>query len=272
MDRKILVLGFSTLLNLFGGPLRAETLEITFLDVDEGEAIFLESGNQTALIDSGNIATGTRVVQHLKKRGIDELDWVLLTHPHLDHSSGIFQILPQIPALQRYDNGQLLPQNQDIYRWYKDFFRSGDYRALREGETLSLGEARVVVLSSLQTGKSNMNRNSLVLLVEHDTVRLLLMADADASIEAQLMEKISNLSATLLKLGHHGAEDATSQEFLERVNPDYAVISINASNIRGYPSPRVLERLKEQRITLFTTYEDGNVRFRSDGKVLTIRP
>ncbi|MEH6591831.1 MAG: MBL fold metallo-hydrolase [Halioglobus sp.] len=270
MDRKIFVLGFSALLNLFVGSLQAETLEITFLDVDEGEAIFLESGNQSALIDSGNIATGTRVVQHLRKRGIDELDWVLLTHPHLDHSGGIFQILPQIPTRQRYDNGQLLPENQDIYRWYKDFFRSGQYRAVKEGETLSLGEARVVVLSSVQGGKSNMNKNSLVLLVEHDAVRLLLMADADASIEAKLMEQAYNLSATLLKVGHHGAEDATSQEFLERVNPDYAVISINAGNIRGFPSPRVLERLQEQRITFFTTYADGNVHFSSDGKVLKI--
>jgi len=267
MDRKIIVLALSTLLILISCTLRADTLDITFLDVAEGEAIVVKSGKHTALIDTGNIVSGHRVVQYLQSRDIAQLDMLLITHPHLDHLSGVFQILPHITVKQRYDNGQTLPQNQDIYRWYQDSFRTSNYRALNRGDVLALGETKLTVLSSLQTG--NMNRRSLVLLVEHGEVRVLLMGDADVSVEATMMEQIPNLNAKLLKLGHHGSENSTSQPFLDRVDPDYAVISTNADNIRGYPSPLIMDRVRQQGIDLLLTYEDGDICFRSDGEDLS---
>lgn len=86
--------------------------------------------------------------------------------------------------------------------------------------------------------------------------------------EKFLIKKYRKLKADLLKVGHHGADDVLLEEFLNRVNPEYAVISINKNNIRGYPSERVINMLVNKGVKLYITFRDGTVHFRSDGEKL----
>ena len=246
--------------------LKANALEITFLDVGEGEAIFLKSAGQTALIDSGNPLSGAVVTDFLKARGVNSLDKVIITHPHLDHMGGVFQILPRFTVKQRYDNGQNADPKNHLYRWYRQAYRNVNYQALKPGDRLTLGEAEILVLNSTQPDRSSWNKNSLVLMVSHRESRALLMADADASVEQKLLDQGALLSANLLKLGHHGHSDATTETFLQGVSPDFAVISINEDNARGYPSKKILNRLEEHSIKTLTTYEHGHLFFKSNGQ------
>ena len=246
--------------------LKANALEITFIDVGEGEAIFLESAGQTALIDSGNPLSGGKVAQFLQSKGIEHLDRVIITHPHLDHLGGVFQILSQFTLGQRYDNGQNPDPESDLYRWYRDAYRNEDYRPLTAGDTLTLGDTSILVLNAVQNKRTNWNQNSIVLMLSHGNSRALLMADADESVERDLLASGVSLNASLLKLGHHGHDDATSKVFLERVAPEFAVISINEDNLRGYPSAKVLDRLDQQSIEPLMTYQQGDLTFRSDGE------
>jgi competence protein ComEC len=267
MDRKILVLGLSALLWLISSSVRSAPLTITFLDVGEGEAIFIRNGNYSVLVDSGNVMTGSRVKAFLHSQGVRELDMTIITHAHLDHMSGIFHLLPGLELGRRYDNGQALPVG-DIFRWYQEFFRSGDYHVLAVGDELHMQDAQLTVLNSTLEGRTSLNRNSLVLRILHGEVTMLLMGDADATVEHDLLEKGAGLKAQLLKTGHHGSTYSSSNSFLDAVAPDYAVISIDKDNSRGYPSAEILKRFDERNIITLATYEQGKITFHSDGKTL----
>jgi competence protein ComEC len=262
MDRTLIALGI--FLSLLLSP-ASIALEITFLDVGEGEAIIVESGEQVGLIDAGNPMTAWKIVSFLRKENLPSIDVAIITHPHPDHFGGIFQVLPYINVVQRRDNGQNLPAGNDLFRWYTESFRSHNYRALETGEVLNLGDAEIRVLNGVQKGRTDLNQNSLVVMVSHGSSRALLMADAGVTVEKALMSGEQNLSADLLKVGHHGNSGATTQEFLDRVEPMTAVISTNCGNVRGYPTAETLAKLSNRGISTLTTCKEGDITFRSNG-------
>jgi competence protein ComEC len=271
MDRYGLALALYFALSLTAWSAQPAPLEVTFLDVGEGEAIVLISGDTAALIDAGNLASGHKIQSFLSKRGIATLDHVILTHPHLDHIGGIFHLVQALTLEQRYDNGETLDLRQDIFRWYTDMFRQDNYRPLSAGDKLTVGDALLQVIHPHRPAQGTRNQQSLVMRITHGGVTLLLMADVDKEIEQRLLARGDNLRANLLKVGHHGAADATSRQLLQAVNPDYAVISINRHNVRGYPSQQVLRRVQRSGARLVTTYELGDLVFTSDGRELSFK-
>jgi competence protein ComEC len=250
----------------------AEDLKVFFLDVGEGDAVYMEApGGKRLLVDTGNPITGHRVVEFLSKRGVSSLDVLITTHPDLDHIGGVFHVLQSIGADLRYDNGQLLDRGDcdDLYRWYADIFRKGGYRALETGDRIAVGPVIIDVLSSFDAGVSDWNTNSLVMMVTYGKTSILLAGDATLATERALLKRGARLKADVIKVGHHGAGDASSERFIEAVSPGYAVISVNRNNIRGYPDDKVVSGLKEKGIEVFFTYRDGDIVFESDGAVLT---
>jgi len=251
---------------------RGEELKVYFLDVGEGESsLIITPGGKKILIDAGNILSGFRVVDFLKERRISSLDAVIITHPHPDHMSGIFAIAKLIDIKKKYDNGQPLENSQcpDLMRWYSEFFRKGDYQVLKRGDKLKFDEVTFRVLSP-EKPDSDWNSNSLVLLMTYGSIRILFMGDAPVKVERELLNRGDPVSADVLKVGHHGASDVMSDAFLSRVNPTFAVISINRDNIRGYPDKRVLRMLKNRGVGTFITYEHGDILFTSDGEGLRV--
>lgn len=250
----------------------AEDLKVFFLDVGEGDAVYMEAPDgKRLLVDTGNPITGHRVVEFLSKRGVRNLDVLITTHPDPDHIGGVFHVLQSIGADLRYDNGQLLDRGDcdDLYRWYADIFRKGGYRALETGDRIAFGPVFIDVLSSFDAGVSDWNTNSLVLMVTYGKTSILLAGDANRTTERALLKRGARLKADVIKVGHHGAGDASSERFIEAVSPVYAVISVNSDNIRGYPDDKVVSGLKKKGIEVFFTYRDGDIVFESDGVVLS---
>ncbi len=246
----------------------AGELKVYFLDVGEGESIFIETPKgKKVLIDAGNIITGYRVYQFLKKEGVGEIDLLIVTHPHPDHMGGVFLILQAIKVKRWCDNGQLIDRNgSDLYRWYKEIFRKGNYCVLKGGDILKMGGVEFYILNPFEH-EGDWNTNSLVIKMRYRKTSFLFTSDANIRTENKLIERYGkNLKSDVLKVGHHGASDSTSEEFLKMVKPSYAVISINDNNIRGYPSEKTLKLLEDMNIKTYITYRDGTVLFVSDGE------
>jgi competence protein ComEC len=270
MGKKILAL--ISIILLWGLPVWADSLRVFFLDVGEGDAIYLETQEKKILVDTGNLITGYRVVNFLKERDIRQLDALIITHPHPDHMGGVFHVLQHLIVNELYDNGQPLEEStEDIYRWYTELYRGKNYRALMAGEIIKAGDALIAILWPEKLSQ-DWNENSLILRVTHGEVVFLLMGDAGIETEKALLNEDLPLGADVLKVGHHGARGTTSEVFLEAVSPTYAVISINEGNMRGYPDPNVVEKFIQKGIKFFYTYRNGDIGFESNGKSVGILP
>jgi len=250
---------------------QASQLTIHFIDLEEGEAILVQTPQQdNILIDTGNLLSGPDLLNYLREEGVNRLDCLVLTHPHLDHIGGVFLILPTLGADKVYDNGQNLNgfiKTDDILRQYIQLVRKHkNYEVLKALDSFRVGEVSFKVLSPEEEviSSSDFNTNSLVIMMQYKTFRYLLMGDATLLTEKGLLEQGLDLNASLLKVGHHGSDDASGNEFLKAVSPAAAIISVDADNLYGYPSDTVLRRLESQGIEVYRTDLQGNIVVRAD--------
>ncbi len=238
---------------------------LTVLDVGEGQAVLLHEGGHGILIDTGHPGMARHVLQRLSALGVEQLDYLILTHLHPDHAGGYFRLREQFPEAVLLYTGHPLPPGvrPDLTRWLNQAIMA-DTRRRRflAGDTLRWRGATLEALWPTSFSDANLNRHSLVLMIHYWGVRLLLMGDADVVVERALLER-GRLSGPvdLLVAGHHGAGDATSEGFLATIRPGYAVISVNSDNIRGYPAAAVVERLERSAGRLLRTDRDGELQF-----------
>lgn len=236
-------------------------LTLHFLDVDEGEVFLIESESGNILIDTGSLLNGYGLADYLRKNGVSRIKYLIITHLHPDHMSGIFFILPKFQIEKILDNGQALNEDNDIERWYGMLVRGREnYAVLKKGSRLQLGKTYLEVLWPAQPDYDSYNANSLVIRLNYkDNFSCLFMSDADSSVEGALLTEGVCLKADVLKVGHHGYKDATSGKFLETVSPQLAIISVGPKNRLGAPSPSVLESLKNNGTKVFRTDINGSI-------------
>ena len=227
------------------------------MDVGEGDAILIQAKNENVLIDTGNLLSGYKIVDYLKKNKVRKIKYLILTHPDLDHISGVFFILPKFEVREICDNGQGLT-DADVYRWYETLVRQRkNYAVLKQGDKLKIGNINLDVLWPINTKNGSFNENSLVVRLNGNNFNCLFAGDLDKTSEQRLLAGKLNFKSKILKIGHHGYMDATSPEFLEAVSPEVAIIS--ASRKEKAPSDVTLDTLKKKNIKIFRTDADGNI-------------
>ncbi len=230
---------------LCGCSLSAPTklLEINFINVGEGDSALLVTPNRNAiLIDTGSPLAIHKIRQALKDADLNKLSYLIVTHPDLDHIGGAFGLFREFNIQELLDNGQsVTPQStsNDVYRWY-DYIRKNidNYTQARSGDSILLDSVKLSILWP-PPGEldSNWNKNSLVLLVEYANRRILLMGDALRESElALLSNKTLPPNIDVLKAGHHGSKFSGELNFISHISPKITIISVDAENIRGYPS------------------------------------
>jgi len=248
----------------------APTLSIVILDVGDGDAILITtSQGHAALIDGGPRKTQVRDV--LKERAIGRLDFVINTHSHADHLTGLPAVLDGFPVGQMIDSGTV-----HYSKTYESYLAIVGQRGIplvtpRDITRFKLGPARLDVLrpsvyfTSERKDASPVNDSTPVIEVSYGAFSALLAGDATAATELQLVARGWLSPVTLLKVAHHGSDTSTSQPFLDVVKPQIAVISVG----KGYaelPSDAVLGRLKECGATIYRTNLHGNVTVSTDGR------
>ncbi len=250
-------------------------LTVTFFDVGQGDALFIESPTGTQiLIDGGPDST---VLQDLSAAlGFFDrtLDMVVATHPDADHVGG----LPDVFA--RYDVARVLLTENTGESATADAFRE---RAHAEGAQVSIarrgmrydiggGAVLSVLFPDRDVAHLESNTSSIVLQLTYGDHEFLFTGDAPQSIEDYLVLMYGKqLASDVLKVGHHGSRTSTSDLFVATVMPSYAVISSGRDNSYGHPHHEVLETLERARVNIKNTAVEGSISFLSDGVRLRIK-
>ncbi|MEA4831456.1 MAG: ComEC/Rec2 family competence protein [Oscillospiraceae bacterium] len=246
-----------------------EILRVTFIDVGQADSILVECGESVMLVDGGNKNDGDTVVSVLKKHGIDNINYMVATHPHEDHVGGLSGVLNYATVKKAYCS-----YNEYDSSAFRNFKKYLDKQSLEItlpvcGTVFYLGKAKVTIIGP-QRLYDSVNDNSIVLKLEYGDTSFLLMGDAGNDAEKDLIESGYDLSADVLKIGHHGSSDATSYVFLKEVMPDIAVISCGKNNDYGHPSESTLSRLADAQAKVYLTQNDGDIIIESDGTLLNV--
>ena len=240
----------------------SDRLNIYFLDVGQGDAMILnQPGTCTALIDAGPLLHGHRITTKLQELGISGLDLVIITHPHLDHFGGLFDIHSRVAFSQLYDNGRT-NQTKEYFRDYEKIRQKQPYKILSGGENIACGDIKLEVLNPADEvqDEQDLNATSLVLMISYNNFKLLQMGDLAGVAEQTFLKNNTDLNADVIKIAHHGAADATSNDLLNRVQPKLAIISTTEDNWINAPSKKVLNRLEKRHIPYLRTDQHKTIR------------
>ena len=243
-------------------------VEVTFLDVGQGDAVFLRTeAGTTCLIDGGSTTVsdvGTyRLLPFLKSRGVSSLDYLFLSHMDADHINGAEELLKDqfrgIPI--RHLCLSALPGDETRERLEKEARLFGtELCYISRGTVFREKGAEIRCLSPVKDQKKeDENENSEVLMVEISGLRILFTGDLGEEGEQELLEAGTDLRAAVLKVGHHGSRFSTGEDFLEAVSPGFAVISCAEDNQYGHPAPETVERLERAGCRIFYTMKSGAV-------------
>jgi beta-lactamase superfamily II metal-dependent hydrolase len=248
-----------------------QNLTLHFLDVGQGDSILVQFPNgKIMLIDAGSADMGTRVTSYLKSLGITTIDALVITHPHEDHIGGMSTVLNNFAVKQVYDIGY--PQTTDVYMNLLTMIdqKNIPYDTLKSGDSISPDPTvPVQVLNPPNSFFSDVNDNSLVLKVKDNKVSFLLMGDAGFDAEARLLSNGYDISSDVLKVAHHGSDDATGYGFLSAVEPKISIIEVGP-NSYGHPTSEVLQRLQQIGSKIYRTDLNGNIRVTTNGLTYTV--
>jgi len=260
----------------------ADNLKVNFINVGEGDCILIEAPNKiNILIDGGgtpqsDFDVGSKiVVPYLRRKGINEINLLILTHPHLDHLEGLLPILKEFKVDMVLDSGLIC----DILA-YKEFIsiiqkKGIPYHKAKAGDNFIFSNnLEIFLLNPLYDSdfydESDFNNASIVVKLFYKNADFLFTGDIEEDAEKKLLVWQNILQSDVLKVGHHGSSTSTNLEFLDKVDPIIAVITVGKNHF-GHPSQKVIERLEDKNIQIYRTDEDGTIIIRTNGQEYWIR-
>lgn len=241
-------------------------LNIFYLNLGQADSTLITMGEDVMLIDAGNKLDGDNIVQFLKAQGIEEIDYLIETHSDDDHSGGMEKILQKLDVCNVY-----MPQNAIAESKIKNDVNIKVFSDLEQ--IYSLGNATWKVLSvdnSEEVKESGDNDTSIVIQLNYKDNKFLFMGDATSKVEKQLLNKEILGKIDVLKVGHHGSNTSSSENFLNVILPTYSIISVNNSEYSKHPSEDTIERLNSINSKIYRTDVNGTIWITSNGTTIEI--
>lgn len=250
--------------------LSEDGLTVHYIDVGQADAALVECGGEDMMIDGGNVADSSLVVSYLKDENVDNLKYVIGTHAHEDHIGGLAGILSQYTA----DN-VICSQDSYTTKAFKNFKKYAEKQGKeitvpKAGDTMTLGSSKIEILGPVNSS-DDLNNRSIVLKITYGNTSFLFEGDAEYDEEHDILESGADISADVLKVGHHGSKTSTSYSYLREIMPAYAVVSVGKDNDYGHPHDDTMSRLRDSGAEIYRTDEHGTVIVKSDGNDITIQ-
>lgn len=254
------------MLNLF----LPKGMEVVFLDVGQGDCAFIKTqGGKTVLIDGGpDYAGENAVVPFLLDYGVSKLDLVVLTHGHDDHAKGILPVFDYFTVDNVVMPDTVLEERLiDVYGIAIE--KNIPVEGCEKGDVINLDRKTYIEVlhpkEDFYIQESSQNNNSLVLMLCYGDVRILFTGDIEKEAEALLVKDMTELDADVLKVAHHGSPTSSTEEFIDKVMPAVAVISVGNNNF-GHPSDAVLDLFESKDIEVLRTDLCGAIVLKTRGK------
>lgn len=238
-------------------------LTMFVINVGQGDSTFiLTPSNQTILIDGGKKTEGEKVVTFIRNLGLNKIDYVMATHPDADHIGGLSNVIDKFKPNKVFDNG--LSKDTNIYKEYYSYAQPVQ-EIIGHDRILNLGDKVVaefiVPYDDGEGFRSDMNDNSILFKIRMGKISFLITGDCCENCETRITD--SDISAQILRVGHHGACECSTMFFLNEVSPETSLISVG-DNSYGHPCPETVARLGTHG-SVYTTQDAGNIVVTTDG-------
>ena len=246
-------------------------LVVTMIDVEQADCFLYEQNGKYALVDCGEATTADEVIELLKQKGITKLDYLFGTHPHSDHMGGMYKIITNIDVgtiiIPEVDESKvtstwydvLKEEIETVYVDGKKEIPKYNVEKTKEGSIYQLGDATITVLEQFTEYKSDLNNYSAIMKISFGDTDIITTGDAEIVVEKELLKSGKDIDAEILKVGHHGSYTSTSDEFLDAISPEYALISAGVDNKHEHPMKSVMEKFEDREIEVYRTDESGTV-------------
>lgn len=242
-------------------------VQIHFIDVGQGDSALICSDEASVLIDAGPGSSADALVSFVKSR-TDEIDYMILTHPHEDHIGGADDILNSLPV-KKVIMPDASSESKTFARLLDALESSGaEVIEAKSGDVYEADGIRLTLLAPNSDTYDNTNDYSVVTKMEYGGFSAMFTGDAETLSEKEILAAYSAaaLKSTLLKAGHHGSSTSTSEDFLAAVSPEGAIISCGRDNDYGHPHSETVEKLAAIGAQIYRTDEDGTVSVTTDGQ------
>ncbi|WDV44287.1 MBL fold metallo-hydrolase [Clostridiaceae bacterium M8S5] len=246
--------------------LKEAGVEVHFIDVGQADCILIKMGSKVSLIDGGNRDDSELVVAYLKKQNIKAIDYLVATHPHEDHIGG----LPEV--IRRFDIHKIYMPNKvattKIFKTMLKEIKSKNIEVVsaKGGDMIYCNDnITYSVVAPNSDEYDETNEYSVVTKLKYKEKAFIFTGDAEKDSEDEMVNMKYALKADVLKVGHHGGRTSSNTNFLNKVQPQIAVISCGKGNDYGHPNDEVLQRLRNVGTKIYRTDSSGTIIIKTDG-------
>lgn len=238
----------------------ASEITVHFIDVGQGDCVFIDAGEDEILIDGGTAAYGGNVANYISDYIDGEIEYVIGTHAHSDHIGGLAEVLEEYKVLNVITSGEEYDSTA-----YKNFLDAAkDSNIIYDDDLLfDLRNGAELKIIEIFDDEENSNNNSVAALFTYNDVSFLFTGDSESEAEELLLTELS--SVTVFKAGHHGSSTSNSKELLEKISPEYVVIESGKDNSYGHPHKEALENMFDAGAKVLNTAKSGTIVFKTDG-------
>ena len=246
-----------------------DLLKVHYLDVGQGDSIFVElPNNETMLIDAAESYQSENIINYLKNLNYQKIDYVIGTHPHTDHIGGLKDIINTFEIGKIY-----MPKVVSTTKTYESLLMAIKDKNLKintakAGTSIIDTDAlKINILAPNNSTYTELNNYSVVTKITYGTTKFLFMGDAEKLSENEIKE---NVTADVIKIGHHGSNTSSSIDFIKKVNAKYGIISVGLNNKYNLPKEETITNWENFGTKIYLTSTNGTIRASSDGTNIKI--
>lgn len=243
-------------------------LTVHYIDVGQGDAVLMEykddGKDYKVMIDSGDWNNDS-AVKYLEELGVKDIDLFVGSHPHSDHIGQMDKIINEFNVEEAWMTGdEATSQN---YERVLDAIDENnvEYNEPRAGEEYDIGSLHIDIVSP-KTINGELNNDSIVMKATYGETTFLFTGDVEAKAEQDMVNRGEDIKADILKVGHHGSDTSSTQEFIDKVDAEVGIISVGKDNKYKHPMASVVNRLEDKGMDVYATKDNGTIIVTTDGK------